>query len=161
MESPAERIERAKEQFAAVTITAVDVDTSGKDTDSNGKKDEPVNKAVSAVSGLQVETGLTPSMRKLSVGSKPESGNEGSPKAKRERKKSKSKGGDEKSGEEGDKKQDGDKKEDATPKTPTRTTASGDTKSPKKKSPEKSSKSPSPKKASQEIITSEKKEEAS
>merc|ERR1712243_111356 len=55
------------------------------DTDSNGKKDDPVvNKAVT---GLVLETGLTPSMKKLSVGSKTDGEQ---PQPKRERKKSKS-----------------------------------------------------------------------
>merc|ERR1712019_174034 len=68
-------------------------DTSGKDTDSNGKKDGPLTQV------LVEETGLTPSMKKLNVGVKTEEGGEGaSPKPKRERKKSKSKG-EEKSGD--------------------------------------------------------------
>jgi len=85
IESPAEKIQRAKEQFAAASlaIAQAEQDTSGKDTDSNGKKDDPVvNKAVT---GLVLETGLTPSMKKLSVGSKTEGEQ---PQPKRERKKS-------------------------------------------------------------------------
>ena len=102
VESPAERITRAKEQFAAkaalmiARAKAQEVDTSGKDTDSNGKKDEEVkidgdtvNKLTSMVGHMHLETGLTPTMKKLSVGAKPEDdGNDGSPKPRRERKKS-------------------------------------------------------------------------
>ena len=79
VESPAERISRAKEQFAAKMIAKakaqMEVDTSCKDTDSNGKKDEEgkiddltVNKLTSMVGHMHLETGLTPSMKKLSVG---------------------------------------------------------------------------------------------
>jgi len=79
VESPAERISRAKEQFAAKMIAKakaqMEVDTSCKDTDSNGKKDEEgkiddltVNKLTSMVVHMHLETGLTPSMKKLSVG---------------------------------------------------------------------------------------------
>jgi len=78
VESPAERISRAKEQFAAKMIAKakaqMEVDTSCKDTDSNGKKDEEgkiddltVNKLTSMVGHMHLETGLTPSMKKLSV----------------------------------------------------------------------------------------------
>lgn len=98
VESPAERITRAKEQFAAVMMAKaqVEADTSGKDTDSNGKKEDEgkidedlVNKLTSMVGHMHLETGLTPSMKKLSVGAKPEAeSNDGSPKPKRERKKS-------------------------------------------------------------------------
>merc|ERR1712029_1272823 len=78
-------IQRAKEQFAAASlaIAQAEQDTSGKDTDSNGKKDDPVVNR--AVTGLVLETGLTPSMKKLSVGSKTEGEQ---PQPKRERKKS-------------------------------------------------------------------------
>ena len=67
-------------------------DTSGKDTDSNGKKDDGiVNKAVS---GLVLETGLTPCMKKLSVGNNKTDVGDATggvePQPKRERKKSKS-----------------------------------------------------------------------
>merc|ERR1712029_1125707 len=67
IESPAEKIQRAKDQFAAASLAIAEAeqDTSGKDTDSNGKKDDGiVNKAVS---GLVLETGLTPCMKKLSL----------------------------------------------------------------------------------------------
>merc|ERR1739841_274262 len=78
VESPAERISRAKEQFAAKMIAKakaqMEVDTSCKDTDSNGKKDEEgkiddltVNKLTSMVGHMHLETGLAPSMKKLSV----------------------------------------------------------------------------------------------
>jgi len=74
VESPAERISRAKEQFAAKMIAKakaqMEVDTSCKDTDSNGKKDEEgkiddltVNKLTSMVGHMHLETGLTPSMK--------------------------------------------------------------------------------------------------
>ena len=137
VESPAERIERAKEQLAKVVTkpSIIQEDTSSKDTDSNGKKDEEgpavANKMLN---GLGVETGLTPVMRKLSVGSKADSDQgqgDGSPKAKRERKKSKSKTEDKASEEEMK------QEEAAAPKTPTKTGAGGESKSPKKKSPEK------------------------
>jgi len=70
VESPAERISRAKEQFAARMIAKakaqMEVDTSCKDTDSNGKKDEEgkiddltVNKLTSMVGHMHLETGLT------------------------------------------------------------------------------------------------------
>merc|ERR1712121_216057 len=112
VESPAERIQRAKEQFVSVT----------------SKKESPLSQL------LVEETGLTPSMKKLNVGAKADDGGDAaSPKPRRERKKSKSKS-DEKSGDEKE------KKEVASPKTPTK--SGGETKSPKKKSPEKSSKSP-------------------
>ena len=121
VESPSERIQRAKDELAATGITEgiaeVSNDTSGKDTDSNGKK-EP------AGSGLSPTTKATKS-----------------PKPQRERKKSKSKGGEEKSVDEGEKieKAEG----PAAPKTPPKVDSAGDSKSPaEKKSPEKSSKSP-------------------
>jgi len=141
VESPAERIQRAKEQFASVVNDKVEMaDTSGKDTDSNGKKDGPLTQV------LVEETGLTPSMKKLNVGVKTEEGGEGaSPKPKRERKKSKSKG-EEKSGDEKE-----EKKEVAVPKTPTKSNSEGEGKSPKKKSPEKSSKSPAKAAATEEL----------
>merc|ERR1712048_688267 len=88
VESPAERIQRAKEQFASVVNDKVEM------ADTSGKKDGPLTQV------LMEETGLTPSMKKLNVGVKTEEGGEGaSPKPKRERKKSKSKG-EEKSGDE-------------------------------------------------------------
>merc|ERR1719394_95074 len=141
VESPAERIQRAKEQFASVVNDKVEMaDTSGKDTDSNGKKDGPLTQV------LVEETGLTPSMKKLNVGVKAEEGGEGaSPKPKRERKKSKSKG-EEKSGDEKE-----EKKEVAVPKTPTKSNSEGEGKSPKKKSPENSSKSPAKAAATEEL----------
>ena len=79
VESPSEKIQRAKEELAATGITEgtveVSNDTSGKDTDSNGKKE--IN-----------TSGLSPTM-----GTK-------SPKPQRERKKSKSKSEEEKSADE-------------------------------------------------------------
>jgi len=145
VESPAERIQRAKEQFASVTSKVEMADTSGKDTDSNGKKESPLSQL------LVEETGLTPSMKKLNVGAKADDGGDAaSPKPRRERKKSKSKS-DEKSGDEKE-----EKKEVAAPKTPTKSNSGGETKSPKKKSPEKSSKSPA--KAASSDETSEKKD---
>ena len=121
VESPSERIQRAKDELAATGITenAVEVsnDTSGKDTDSNGKKE-------SIKSGLSATTKTSKS-----------------PKPQRERKKSKSKSGEEKSADEGEKIE---KAEDmAPPKNLTKVdSTTGDSKSPTKKSPEKSSKSP-------------------
>ena len=114
VESPSERIQRAKDELVATGITEgiaeVSNDTSGKDTDSNGKK-EPTS------SGLSPTTKTTKS-----------------PKPQRERKKSKSKGGEEKSADEGEKLEN-------TEGLPVATSA-GDSQSPLKKSPEKSSKSP-------------------
>ena len=71
VDSPSERIQRAKEQFGCTATTEVTQveDTSGKDTDSNGKKEA---------------TG-------------PDSKSPKASKSPRERKKSKSKSGDEKS----------------------------------------------------------------
>ena len=129
VESPAERIERAKEHLANVKISQAEADTSSKDTDSNGKKEYLSSKLVNGLAG---ETGLTPVMRKLSVGSKPEDQpGDASPKAKRERRKSKSKSEEKTSeGEVGE-----------SPKTPTKVAAGGEGKS-LKKSPEKGSKIP-------------------
>merc|ERR1719210_64702 len=128
VESPAERIERAKEHLANVKISQAEADTSSKDTDSNGKKEHLGTKLTN---GLDGGTGLTPSMKKLSVGSKPEDQpGDASPKAKRERRKSKSKSEEKTSeGEVGE-----------SPKTPTKVTAGGEGKT--KKSPEKGSKIP-------------------
>merc|ERR1712121_565709 len=79
VESPAERIQRAKEQFASVTSKVEMADT-------NGKKESPLSQL------LVEETGLTPSMMKLNVGAKADDGGDAaSPKPRRERKKSKSK----------------------------------------------------------------------
>ena len=131
VESPAERITKAKaklEYNAAMLAKARrDVVPSDKDTDSNGKKDEesdPVNNLTTMVGHMVLESGLTPSMMKLSVGAKSndvESGLtpfmmklsvgaksndvdiDGSPKPRRERKKSKSKASGEKPDEEGEK----------------------------------------------------------
>jgi len=118
VESPCERIQRAKDQYVATAATKLlqemSNDTSGKDTDSNGKKETDDKEA---------STGST--------GSK-------SPKAQRERKKSKSKSGDEKSADDGEKI---DVSEGKIPKSPPKV-EDGETKSPKKKSPEKISKSP-------------------
>ena len=81
IESPSERIQRAKDELTATATTEGLVEmsnnTSGKDTD--GKKETDA-------------TGLSPSTK----------GNK-SPKPKRERKKSKSKSGEEKSADEGEK----------------------------------------------------------
>jgi len=114
VESPTERIQRAKEQFVCTVGSEVlqaemSNDTSGKDTDSNGKKETESKEANK------------------------------SPKLQRERKKSKSKSGEEKSADEGEKSE---LTKGQTPKTPPNAEASGETKSPKKKSPEKISKSP-------------------
>jgi len=110
VDSPSERIQRAKEQFACLASTEVIQveDTSGKDTDSNGKK--------------EVDAGPDAKSPKAS-------------KPPRERKKSKSKSGDEKLSD------DGEKTEAKIPKTPPKAEASGGNKSPKK-SPEKINKSP-------------------
>jgi len=110
VDSPSERIQRAKEQFAGLASTDVIQveDTSGKDTDSNGKK--------------EVDAGLDAKSPKAS-------------KPQRERKKSKSKSGDEKSSD------DGEKTEVKIPKTPTKAEGIGENMSPKK-SPEKVTKSP-------------------
>ena len=120
VESPSERIQRAKDELAATGITenAVEVsnDTSGKDTDSNGKKE-------SIKSGLSATTKTSKS-----------------PKPQRERKKSKSKSGEEKSADEGEKVE---KSEGSpVPKISSKADCAGDSKSPGKKSPEKISKSP-------------------
>merc|ERR1712043_83865 len=84
-----------------------DVVPCDKDTDSNGKKDEdsiPVNNLTTMVGHMVLESGLTPSMRKLSVGAKSNDvDTDGSPKPRRERKKSKSKASGEKPDEEGEK----------------------------------------------------------
>merc|ERR1719233_529795 len=114
--SAAEKIARAKEQVE-VKKDESKSETSGKDTDSNGKKGleipssvEKIEKEVEAlapkIAELQVmETGLTPMMKKLDVDGKhrkdevteklsKSSESSDVPKPKRERKKSKSKGGD-------------------------------------------------------------------
>merc|ERR1712083_1222212 len=113
--SAAGKIVRAKEQVE-VKKDESKSETSGKDTDSNGKKVleipsvEKIEKEVEAlapkIAEPQVmETGLTPMMKKLDVDGKHQKdevteklskGTESSdvPKPKRERKKSKSKGGD-------------------------------------------------------------------
>ena len=111
VESPAERITKAKaklEYNAAMLAKARrDVVPSDKDTDPNGKKDEdsdPVNNLTTMVGHMVLESGLTPSMRKLSVGAKSNDvDTDGSPKPRRERKKSKSKASGEKPDEEGEK----------------------------------------------------------
>ena len=126
VESPSEKIQRAKDELEATGITGylveVSNDTSCKDTDSNGKKESDTSEAT-------LTSGLSPTA-KISK----------SPKPQRERKKSKSKSGEEKSADEGEKTE---KVEDlAPPKTPTKVDPTGDSKSPMKKSPEKSSKSP-------------------
>merc|ERR1712212_278640 len=112
--SPAEKIARAKEQVENKKDESKS-ETSGKDTDSNGKKvletpAKETEKVVEApapqieeLKGQAVETGLTPIMKKLNVDGKPPvkeimsekvksmESSEG-PKPKRKRKKSKSKG---------------------------------------------------------------------
>ena len=93
VESPAERIQRAKEQVSAVAVAAgkVEVDTSGKDTDSNGK--EVASAASRMFSGVAEETGLTPSLKKMNLAGNAENeDSDGSPKPMRQRKKSKSQG---------------------------------------------------------------------
>merc|ERR1711970_800273 len=113
--SPAEKIARAKEQIEMKKDESKS-ETSGKDTDSNGKKalevphgketEKEVEAQAPKIAELKAgETGLTPTMKKLKVDGKYEV--EGVtenlsksieskevPKPKRERKKSKSKGGD-------------------------------------------------------------------
>merc|ERR1719427_149028 len=113
--SAAEKIARAKEQVE-IQKDESKSETSGKDTDSNGKKvsetpsveeiEKEVETPAPKIAELQaVETGLTPIMKKLAVDGKYQ-GDEGTekstkssessdvPKPKRERKKSKSKSGD-------------------------------------------------------------------
>jgi len=98
--SPAEKIARAKEQLKDLGEADKEVsksETSGKDTDSNGKKTEEPTTAVKAVPKLaEAGTGLTPAMRKMKVDSRAssEEGEGELPKPKRERKKSKAKSGD-------------------------------------------------------------------
>jgi len=98
--SPAEKIARAKEQLKDLGEADKEVsksETSGKDTDSNGKKTEEPTSAVKAVPKLQdAGTGLTPAMRKMKVDNRAssEDGEGEVPKPKRERKKSKAKSGD-------------------------------------------------------------------
>merc|ERR1712025_112811 len=94
--SPAEKIARAKEQVVIDGEKNRDEsksETSGKDTDSNGKK---VDKVLPMKTNAQVETGLTPVLKNLNlegrdVGDGSNSKNIEIPKPKRERKKSKSK----------------------------------------------------------------------
>merc|ERR1712192_226184 len=98
--SPAEKIARAKEQLKEAGEVDKEVsksETSGKDTDSNGKKTEEPTPAVKAVPKIQeAATGLTPAMRKMKVDNRAssEDGEGEIPKPKRERKKSKAKSGD-------------------------------------------------------------------
>ena len=86
VESPSEKIQRAKDELAAKAITEAIVevsnDTSGKDTDSNGKK--------------ELDTGE----ETITSGPSPTTKASKSPKPQRERKKSKSKSGEEKSSDE-------------------------------------------------------------
>jgi len=97
--SPAEKIARAKEQLEELgggdDQEASKSETSGKDTDSNGKK---IDEAVSATKPVpkplpDAGTGLTPAMRKMKVDRTSSEDGEGGevPKPKRERKKSKAK----------------------------------------------------------------------
>jgi len=105
--SPAEKIARAKEEVANVGDEDNDglkSETSGKDMDSNGRKVDQVL-PVMKPNPIQVETGLTPVMKKMNLKGNEEG--DGSnlkkinvesievPKPKRERKKSKSKSGEE------------------------------------------------------------------
>jgi len=97
--SAAEKIARAKEQLEVLggdDKEASKSETSGKDTDSNGKKiDEATSAAKPVNKPLPDETGLTPAMRKMKVDrTSSEDGEAGEvpmPKPKRERKKSKAK----------------------------------------------------------------------
>merc|ERR1711872_979466 len=105
--SPAEKIARAKEQVVAngeKNKEETKSETSGKDTDTNGKKVDQV--ATLKMNPSQVETGLTPVMKKMNLEGNDEvvdrsnvkkmsvESNDVS-KPKRERKKSKSKCGEE------------------------------------------------------------------
>ena len=112
VESPSEKIQRAKDELEATGITEylveVSNDTSCKDTDSNGKKESDTSEAT-------LTSGLGPTAKTSK-----------SPKPQRERKKSKSKSGEEKSAEEGEMIE----------------KVEGSDDSPMKKSPEKTSKSP-------------------
>ena len=98
--SPAEKIARAKEELKDVGASgeASQSETSGKDTDSNGKKvDDEItaDKLVASKPLLDAASGLTPGMKKMKVDNRPssEDGEGELPKPKRERKKSKSKSG--------------------------------------------------------------------
>jgi len=122
VESPSERIQRAKEQYVAKVgaeepklQAEMSNDTSGKDTDSNGKTETDDKEVITAAT-------VDPK----------------APKAQRERKKSKSKSVEDKNGIDGEKV--GSSGE--SPKSPTKVEVTGEIKSPKKKSPEKMSKSP-------------------
>merc|ERR1719186_1791238 len=97
--SPAEKIARAKEQLEELgggdDQEASKSETSGKDTDSNGKK---IDEATSATKPVpkplpDAGTGWTPAMRKMKVDRTSSEDGEGGevPKPKRERKKSKPK----------------------------------------------------------------------
>ena len=100
--SPAEKIARAKEELKDVGASgdyeASKSETSGKDTDSNGKTIDDVVIAAKLTASkpiLDTATGLTPGMKKMKVDNRPssEDGEGELPKPKRERKKSKSKSG--------------------------------------------------------------------
>jgi len=127
VESPSEKIQRAKDELAAKAITEAIVevsnDTSGKDTDSNGKK--------------ELDTGE----ETITSGPSPTSKASKSPKPQRERKKSKSKSGEEKSSDEREKAEnaEGQPKVDSTEDS--------------KESLEKSSKSPKKSVGEEEINT--------
>merc|ERR550519_1285254 len=117
VESPSEKIQRAKEELEATAITEAIVevsnDTSGKDTDSNGKKEVDTAEAT-------ITSGLSPTTKGKS------------PKPQRERKKSKSKSGEEKSSDEEEKME---KAEEPTPpKSPSKVDSTEDF----KESPEES-----------------------
>merc|ERR1712025_1269778 len=106
--SPAEKIARAKEQVVAngeKNKEESKSETSGKDTDTNGKKVEQVIPTLK-MNPSQVETGLTPVMKKMNLEGNDEVVDRSNvkkvnvesidvPKPKRERKKSKSKSGEE------------------------------------------------------------------
>merc|ERR1712112_685627 len=105
--SPAEKIARAKDQVVAngeKNKEESKSETSGKDTDTNGKKVDQV--ATLKMNPSQVETGLTPVMKKMNLEGNDEVVDRSNvkkmsvesndvPKPKRERKKSKSKCGEE------------------------------------------------------------------
>merc|ERR1712240_136918 len=106
--SPAEKIARAKDQVVANGEKSKEEsksETSGKDTDTNGKKVDVVIPTLK-MNPNQVETGLTPVMKKMNLEGKDEVVDRSDvkkvgvesidiPKPKRERKKSKSKSGEE------------------------------------------------------------------
>ena len=95
--NPAEKIDKAKEELKDVGASgeASQSETSGKDTDSNGKTIDDVVIAAKLTASkplLDTVTGLTPGMKKMKVHNRPssEDGERELPKPERERKKSKS-----------------------------------------------------------------------